>query len=327
MSSKRVVLLICTLICLLVATPSALFSQNSSTGAVLGTVTDSTGGAVAAAEVTLTDTSTNISRTTSTNETGRYILVDVQPGTYNISINKSGFRVAKISNQVVTVASTLTLNVALEIGSVAETVEVSVTGAELQTTNSTVGTTIQHEELMQLPNLGRDATTFATLQPGTNVLGNTAGAADDQNTFMLDGGTITDDMSGDSNSYVPSFVSDTGGAGAYHSNAAPVGGGYNAAPSGMIPTPVESIEEFRVGVANQTADFNGGAGGQIQMVTKRGTDSIHGSVYEYYTDNNFGGANTWDNNSTGTPQPSTHYSRFGASAGGPILPFNFLGGK
>jgi hypothetical protein len=328
MSSKRVVLLVCSLICLLVATSPALFSQNTSTGAVSGTVTDPTGGAIAAAEVTLTDTSTNASRTASTNETGRYFFADVQPGTYNVSMSKAGFRVAKLVNQNVTVATTLTLNVALEIGSVAETVEVTVTtGAELQTTNSTVGTTIQHEELMQLPNLGRDATTFATLQPGTNVLGNTAGAADDQNTFMLDGGSITDDMSGDSNGYVPSFVSDTGGTGTYHSNAAPIGGGYNSAPSGMIPTPVESIEEFKVGVANQTADFNGGAGGQIQMITKRGTDSIHGSVYEYYTDNNFGGANTWDNNSTNTPQPSAHYSRFGASAGGPIIPFKILGGK
>src|SRR5271163_1394091 len=322
MPSKRVVLLVCTLICLLVATPSALLSQSTSSGAVTGTVTDPTGGAVAAAEVTLTDTSTNISRTISTNETGRYIFVDVQPGTYNVSINKSGFRLAKISNQNVSVASTVTLNVALEVGSVSETVEVSVTGAELQTTNSTVGSTIQHEELMQLPNLGRDATTFATLQPGTTLTGNTAGAVTDQNTFTLDGGSITDDMGGDSNTYVPSFTSDTaGGAGAYLS------GGYNQAPSGMMPTPVESIEEFKVGVVNQTTDFNGGAGGQIQMVTKRGTDSIHGSVYEYYTDNNFGGANTWDNNSTGTPQPSSHYSRFGASAGGPILPFNFLGGK
>jgi hypothetical protein len=322
MPSKRVVLLICTLVCLLVATPSALYSQNTSSGAVTGTVTDPTGGAVAAAEITLTDTSTNISRTISTNETGRYIFVDVQPGNYNVTINKAGFRVAKISGQNVSVATTLTLNVALEVGSVSETVEVSVTGAELQTTNSTVGSTIQHEELMQLPNLGRDATTFATLQPGTTMLGNTAGAVTDQNTFTLDGGSITDDMGGDSNTYVPSFTSDTaGGAGAYHS------GGYNQAPSGMMPTPVESIEEFKVGVVNQTTDFNGGAGGQIQMVTKRGTDAIHGSVYEYYTDNNFGGANTWDNNSTGTPQPSAHYSRFGASAGGPILPFNFLGGK
>jgi len=328
MSSKRAVLLICSLICLLAATSPALFSQNTSSGAVSGTVTDPTGLAIAAAEVTLTDTSTNASRTISTNEAGRYNFVDVQPGIYNVSINKGGFRVARISNQNVTVATTLTLNVALEIGSVAETVEVSVTGAELQTTNSTVGSTIQHEELMQLPNLGRDATTFATLQPGTTMLGNTAGAAGDQNTFTLDGGSITDDMSGDSNGYVPSFASDsTGGSGTSHSLAQPIGGGYNQSPSGMIPTPVESIEEFKVGVVNQTTDFNGGGGGQIQMVTKRGTDAIHGSVYEYYTDNNFGGANTWDNNSTNTPQPSAHYSRFGASAGGPILPFHLLGGK
>src|SRR6202030_2300922 len=159
------------------------------------------------------------------------------------------------------------------------------------------------------------------LQPGTNINGNTAGAVVDQNTFQLDGGSITDDMSGDSNVYTLSFSSDVSGVGAYHSP------GNNAAPSGVIPTPVESIEEFRVGVANQTADFNGGAGGQVQMVTKRGTSAVHGAVYEYYTDNNFGGANTWDNNSTSSKQPSAHSHRFGASAGGPILPFNFLGGK
>ena len=64
----------------------------------------------------------------------------------------------------------------------------------------------------------------------------------------------------------------------------------------------------------------------MELVTKRGTNTLHGGVYEYYQDNNFGGANTWDNNSTGTAQPSSHFSRFGADAGGKIPKINFLGG-
>ena len=87
----------------------------------------------------------------------------------------------------------------------------------------------------------------------------------------------------------------------------------------MIPTPADSIEEFKVGTNNQTADFNSSAGAQVSMVTKRGTNNWHGTVYEYYLDNNFN-ANTWDNNNTGTPIPSYHYNRFGGAIGGPILP-------
>ena len=227
-----------------------------------------------------------------------------------------------MANVRVEVATALTENVQMKIGAVSTTITVTETpGAELQTMNSTVGDTIEHQELLQLPNASRDATTFATLQPGTNINGNTTGAVVDQNTFQLDGGSITDDMSGDSNVYTLSFSGDTSGVGAMHSP------GNSAAPSGVIPAPVESIEEFKVGVSNQTADFNGGAGGQVQMATKRGTNGFHGAVYEYYLDNNFVGANTWDDNNTGNLQPSAHYHRFGANAGGPMLPGEMLGGK
>src|ERR1700719_957559 len=243
---KHAVLLLVVFLLVFVALPAPLHSQAVATGTIQGTVTDQSHAAVAGAAITLTDTSTNTSRTATSNEAGRYVFVDVPPGTYNLTISKTGFRLTKFANQVVTVATSLTLDVVMEIGSIAETVEVTAgAGAELQTMNSTVGTTIQHDELMQLPNLGRDATTLATLQPGTNINGNTAGAVVDQNTFQLDGGSITDDMSGDSNVYTLSFSSDVSGVGAYHSP------GNNAAPSGVIPTPVESIEEFRVGVANQ----------------------------------------------------------------------------
>ena len=95
-------------------------------------------------------------------------------------------------------------------------------------------------------------------------------------------------------------------------------------PTGVMPTPVETIEEFKVGIANQSADFNGAAGSQVQMVSKRGSNQFHGSAYDHYFAGNLG-ANTWQANHTPspglryTPLPSTHQNRFGASIGGHSL--------
>ncbi len=99
-----------------------------------------------------------------------------------------------------------------------------------------------------------------------------------------------------------------------------------AALPGVMPTPIDSIEEFKVSTTNQTADFNSSAGSQVSMVTKRGTNAWHGTGYEYYLDNNWS-ANTFDNNAAGVPVPSYHYSRFGIAGGGPIIPKEILGGK
>src|SRR4030095_320412 len=119
----------------------------------------------------------------------------------------------------------------------------------------------------------------------------------EQNTYQLDGGNNSDDMAGTTNTY-------TQAAGFIGSAA--TGG----TPSGVMPTPAESIEEFKVATNNQSADFNGSAGGQISLVTKRGTNQWHGSAYEHFFGSNFG-ANTWQNNHT--PVRDT--------AGNIILPF------
>ncbi len=257
------------------ATLPALFAQGNS-GTISGTVTDSSGGVVAGATVNLTDTTSGSVRPTTTNDKGFYVFAYVNPGTYNVTITKQGFKTTAVSGQVVQVSLHLTVNVVLELGSVSSTVEVTYSpGAELQTTDATVGATISGETLMNLPNISRDASTLAVLQPGQNINGNVGGAATDQNTFQVDGGYATDDMSGDNNTYIRGFGSDTaGGAGAYHSS------GNNQAPSAVIPIPVSSVEEFKVSTANQTADFSGGAGSQVQVVTKRGTNAFHGGVYE-----------------------------------------------
>jgi hypothetical protein len=328
MFSKRVVLWFCTLVCLLALTPSALFSQVSATGRVSGTITDSSGGAVAGANVSLIDTATSSSRQTTTSDAGFYVFAIVNPGTYNVEITKQGFKKTVVTKQVVDVGTQLNVNAVLEIGAVSQTVEVTVTvGAELQTMDATVGATLSGTMLTNLANVSRDASTLAILQPGQNLNGNVGGNASDQNSFLLDGGIATDDMSGDNNTYIAGFGSDTaGGAGAMHS------AGNNQAPSAVVPIPVASVEEFKVATANQSADFSGGAGSQVSVATKRGTNTLHGGVYEYYQDTTFGGANTWDNNDHPHPLApqfqivSSHFSRFGADAGGKIPHSNYLGG-
>ncbi|MBI1766729.1 MAG: carboxypeptidase regulatory-like domain-containing protein [Acidobacteria bacterium] len=299
-------------------------AQATSTGTVSGQVTDATGATLPGAEIILKDTATNAKLTGVTNEAGRYSFVNVPPGVYDITVTKTGFQRAAVNAHKVTVGTVSTINLSLQIGNVAETVVVTATGTELQTTNATVGTTLSGRQLELLTNLGRDANALMVLQPAVAPGGQVAGAVQDQNTYQLDGGNNTSDMDGTQNIYTQAagFI----GAGA-------AGG----TPSGVLPTPAESIEEFKVGTTNQTADFNGSAGGQIQLVTKRGTNQFHGAVYDHYLGSNFG-ANSWLNNHTpfrniqgqvvspSTPLPSSHQNRFGGNVGGPLTP-HFLGGK
>jgi hypothetical protein len=297
-----------------IAIPSAsrIFAQSAATGTVSGQISDVSGARLTGAEVKLTDVSTDAARTTLTNDAGRYDFLNVPPGKYNLTAAKQGFSLAKVSNQTVEVGLSLTLNLTLQIGSTTTTVDVVGSAADqLQTTNATVGSTLSGDSLLLLPNLGRDATALAVLQVGVTPGGQVAGTQSDQSVFQLDGGNNSDDMAGSYSAYT---VSNGGG------------------PSGVVPTPVESVEEFKVGITNQTADFNGAAGSQVQLVTKRGTNQFHGALYDYYFASNVGAANTWKNNHTAlgsspfTPLPNTHRNRYGGALGGPALP-KFWGGK
>ncbi len=292
--------------------------QNTSSGTISGQVTDAQGGAVPDATIKLTDQATGTSKTSLSNNAGRYDIFNVNPGKYTLVVTKPGFSETKIPDQQVNVGLVLTLNVPLQVGATATTVEVVTTpGAELQTSNATIGSTVSGLQLNSLPTLGRDANAFILLQPGVTPGGNVSGTVSDQNSYQLDGGNNSSDMDGSQTAYTLGSGTITGSTG--------------GTPSGVVPTPIESIEEFKVGTANQTADFNGAAGGQVQMVTKRGTGQFHGAAYEYLLSSAVG-ANNWKNNHTPsanlayTPLPKTHQNRYGAALGGPMAP-SFLGGK
>jgi hypothetical protein len=313
-AQSSVLLTLCFTMSLCLAVCGVLAGQSTATGTVSGEVTDEQNAAIVGAEVKLVDSATKGVQTTLTNEAGRYYFRDVAPGIYDLVFNRAGFSTFQVKAQQVQVGLAVTINASLKVGPLNTSVEVTaVTGSGLQTTNATVGWTLSGLSLIYLPNLGRDASTLATLQPGVTPLGQVAGIMNDQNTFQLDGGNNTSDMDGNQIIYTTPFSS-------------------NGAPTGVVPTPVESIEEFKVATSNQTADFNSSAGGQIQMVTKRGSNQYHGSAYEYYFATDVGAANTWKNNHTPadglpyTPLPSTHQNRFGGTLGGPLTP-RFWDGK
>ena len=324
-------------------------AQTASSGSVVGQVSDPQGAIVAGADIALTDTTTKSTLSTTTNETGRYNFPVVHPGVYDLVVTKTGFKTAKFSGQRVSVGSVLTLNVSLDVGALTETVVVTAGagGTELQTVNATVGTTINLKDLELLPNLGRDATTLMALQPGVTPSGSVAGAVSDQNSFTVDGGQNSDDMSGDQVGYTVNFT-----------GTSPTNGGnqINGMASGVAPTPLESVEEFRVNTFGQTADFNGSIGAQVQMVTRRGSDQWHGSAYGYYWTPNILGANSWKANHTPftkgspatpracaagttlhtgdkncimpyTPIIPNQRKRFGFTIGGTLIPWKILGGK
>jgi Carboxypeptidase regulatory-like domain len=297
----------------LILTPSAMHAQGSSTSTVTGTVADQNGAAVPAATVELINVATNESRLQTTSDTGYYTFVSVAPGSYKVIIKKSAFRTTSVAIDVM-VGKVATVDVKLELGTVAETVEV-VAGAavELQTQDASVGNVMERKTLDNIPSLARDATALLLLQPlatpgfnspgspnstgeGDNTGGQIAGARSDQNTFLLDGGDATDS---------------TAGSGQYS------GTNFTATPRAVVPTPIESLEEFRVVTTNSSASFSRSAGGEVQMVTRRGTNQFHGAVYEYLQ-NNVLNANTWDRNSSNIENPALRDNRYGGRLGGPI---------
>ena len=261
--------------------------QTATTARITGQVTDAQGAVIGGATVRLVDKSTNQERTTTTNEEGRYAFPNLTPGTYDISVTKQGFRRESVANVLAEVTKSVIVDLSIQAGGTAEQVTITAAGeVQLQKDDAAVGNVIDSEKLSYLPSADRQVTSLLTLQPGVPTSGEVTGARADQNTFNLDGVDVSDNVIG-----LPFRT--------------------------IIPTPVESIQEFRVTVSNSTASFGRSAGSQVELVTKRGTNLFHGTLYEYHQDAALN-SNSWTNNSLGLRRPGDTDNRFGGSVGGPI---------
>lgn len=288
-------------------------AQTATTGTVVGTVADRSGASVADATVGLRNTGTNGESTQTTNSAGEYTFVNVVPGKYEITVKKPGFRTSQVAALTVDVNKSYTVNVTLELGEVTQSVTVSTeAGVELQTTDAQVGNVVGGTTLVRLPTLQRDASELLTLQPTTtpydtpatggfgNRGGSVSGARSDQNTVTLDGIDITSNT---------------------------VGGGATAV--NFIPTGVEYLSEFKVGVTDANSTFGRSSGAQITLVTKGGGNQFHGDGYWFHQSDGYN-ANSWDLNHTAvkkngvvvspfTPKTPFKDNREGVSIGGPII--------
>src|SRR5258708_24789882 len=165
---KRVSFLPGLIICvgiLLSLTVSSARAQTASSGSVTGQVSDPHGSSIPGADVLLTDIATSSQQSATTNDSGRYTFPVINPGLYDITVTKSGFKVARIPQQKVSIGLVLTVNVTLEVRSVTDTVLITSTaiGSQLQPANATIGNTINLKQLELLPNLGLDATSLLSL--------------------------------------------------------------------------------------------------------------------------------------------------------------------
>jgi hypothetical protein len=286
------------MVVLLSAVPS--WAQTSNSALVLGTVTDPAGAVVPDATATLTNTATNETKTATTNSAGQYVLPNAAPGTYTLKISKTGFATTTFSNIKLDVSKSYTYDAKLEVSSGKEIVEVTAGAvAELQTTDAVMGGVVGGAMMTHLPTLGRDASELLTLQPGStpydstqtgfgNGGGTIAGARSDQNSIVMDGIDITDNV---------------------------ISGGATEKP--IIPIGVESVDEFRAEITNENVTFLRSSGGQVAIISKSGGNAYHGSVY-WFHQNSALNANSWDNNRNGIKKPATHDNRLGTWIGGPI---------
>jgi hypothetical protein len=283
---------------------ASAFAQ--ATSSLRGKVADAQNAAMPGVTVLFVNAETAFSRTVLTDQTGAYSLLQVPPGTYTLTAELAGFQTAtrRVTLQVNSPAS---LDVRLELAGLEETISVEATVA-VNSVDATIGNAFSELQVRQLPLMTRNVVELLSLQPGVTPSGEVIGARRDQNNIMLDGVDINDNQ--------------TSGLERAEGNAQQGGlntgnqreSGFNA----VLPVPLDSVQEFRVTVGGQNANQGRSSGGQVSLVTKSGTNQLHGSGYEYNRDTKFS-SNSWFSNRAGIDKEQLKRNQYGASLGGPIL--------
>jgi hypothetical protein len=280
---------------LIVMMVAPLADAQSTGGRIRGTVTDSSGGAVSGATVTLINSATNVAREATTSTTGEYLFLEVPVGTYEVDVNLTGFKKFAQKGIVVNLNEVVSLDVPLQIGSSSETVEVTGKAPVVDTTSTQLGAIVNSRDATQLPLNERDVYQLLQLQPGVqSQIGNNLFYGSDK----------------------PGVVTVNGGRG--RSNNYSVNGGDGndlfANLPGVQPSP-DSVEEFRVISNTFDAEYGRNSGSVINVVTKSGTNDWHGSAYEFFRNDVL---NAHGFTFQPTPKPPFKQNQFGGTLGGPI---------
>ena len=280
---------------------SALFAQRD-LGTITGTVTDPQGGAVANAKVVIIQEASGQTFEAATDQTGTYTRPLLQPGTYTVRVEATGFQTSEQKGIIVNPDERAAANISLQIGNTSQTVEISATAPLLQTESTVQGANLNSSELTQLPLGGQRTFSYlARLSPGVvpaepgarDALGGGFSAngvrSTGENNFLLNGV--------DNNVNVIDFINQQ---------------------SFVINPSVEAIGEMQILTNGYNAEYGRAAGGVVDVILKSGTNQIHGVAFEILQ-NDVLNANRWENNLAGQPRDPFKQNQFGGAAGGPIL--------
>src|SRR6266404_4444596 len=293
----------CWLVLSLCLICSTLMSAQSTGGRILGRVADSSGAVLANVEVTAANEATGIARNTKTNASGDYVFPEVPVGTYTLTFDLAGFKTNVHKNVTLDVNQVITLNMSMQVGASKEVVEVTSEAPLVDTTSTQLGAVVNDRSISQLPLNSRDTYQFLQLQPGVM---STVGSS---NTVVYGS-----DKAG--------AVSVNGGRG--RSNNFSVNGGDANDQFVNLPTvqpSPDSIQEFRVLTNTFDAEYGRNSGSVVNVITKSGTNDLHGNVYEFFRNTKLNANPYCFTAVDGIPcdKPQFNQNQFGGTFGGPIV--------
>ena len=279
---------------------SASALAQSTTGRVLGTVTDASGAAVPGAVIVVTDVQRGTSRTITADETGNYAAPDLQPGTYKIHVEGKGFKTAERPNVLIEVATDVRADFALQPGQVSETVTINEDVPLLNTTSATLGGTLSNKEINDLPLNGRNYENLLQLRPGV---------------VRYPGGgfstTSTNGLRAEDNAY---FIEGLFNSEPFSGQGIINGAGIAGDSATILP--IDAIQEFNV-QENPPAEYGWKPGAIMNVGLKAGTNSIHGTAFAFGRDGALDARNYF--NASPAAKTSRTLEQFGGSFGGAII--------
>jgi hypothetical protein len=278
---------------ILLLAPASLFAQ---LGQINGTVRDATDAVVPSARVAVTNIETGVSRRTTTNDGGGYVVPLLPPGRYQVSVEAQGFRPVERAGISLEVDQVARIDIAMEVGGVAESVSVTAETPRLEQETSSLGQVVDNKRIVEMPLNGRNVMSLIQLTAGvTPQAGINAGFADPSG-------------------FVTTNVAIGGGRGSM--NQLLFDGANNAAPEReeiAVSPSVDALAEFKVYTNGAPAEFGRTTGGAISMITKSGTNQLHGTLYEFLRNDKFDARNAF-----AASRPPFRYNQYGGSAGGPV---------
>ena len=294
-----------TLFLLIMLTLASPVAAQTFRGSILGTVTDPNGAVVPEATVTAKNVATGIERSTVTDDAGNYSINELQIGTYQVVVQKTGFEPLTINGVVVEVAAERRVDAKLAVAGSAEQVIIAPT-EQVETTTNTLGGTITTKAVEDLPVNGRDFTKFLVLVPGAT--GDPSGATDSPGSFGL---FSANGNRGRANNYLLDGTDMNDG---YRNLPAINEAGVFGTPATILP--IEAISEAAI-LSNFEAEYGRNSGAVVNIVTKSGTNEFHGSLFEFFRNNKLDARNLF--NKKPNPETAFRNNQFGGALGGPII--------